>query len=219
MEPENPLLDDYILRLTGKERPKICLLPTASGDADQLIVRFYAAFPPARAIATHLPLFVRRTSDLAALLLEQDVIYVSGGNTANMLAVWRLHGVDEALAKARDAGVVLAGISAGALCWFEAGVTDSFGLDLSGLADGLGFLPGSVCPHYDGEERREPVYRSLVAGGFPGGYAVDDSTALHFVNGELRGAIASVEGKRAFEVSASGGEVAQRPLEVRFLGA
>jgi len=219
MEPENPLLDDYALRLTGKARPKVCLIPTASGDADQLIVRFYAAFGPARAEATHLPLFVRRTSDIEALLLSQDLVYVSGGNTANLLAVWRLHGVDVAIRKAWDAGVVLAGVSAGAICWFESSVTDSFGLDLAGLGDGLGFLKGSCCPHYDGEERREPTYRRLIADGFAPGYAIDDYAALHFEGTELCEAIRSRPAARAAHVHREKEAVVTRPIPVRDLGS
>src|SRR5207237_5104963 len=122
---------------------------------------------------------------LRELTLGSDVILVCGGNTANMLAVWRLHGFDRILREAWEAGVVLAGWSAGLICWFEAGVTDSFGPQLEGLRDGLGFLPGSACPHYDGEERRRPVYRRLVAQGFPPGIAIEDLVAAHFVGTEL----------------------------------
>src|SRR2546430_15385511 len=112
------------------------------------------------------------------LIRDQDVICVGGGNTANMLAIWRVHGMDQALREAWDDGVVLCGVSAGMNCWFECSVTDSFGLELSALRDGLGFLPGSVCPHYDGEERRRPVYQQLVADGLPAGIAVEDSAGV-----------------------------------------
>ena len=130
MEPDNPLLDRYILGLTGKTRPRICFLPTASGDADGLIVKFYTAFGAERCQPVHLALFRRTVSDIRSLLLSQDVIYVGGGNTINMLAIWRAHGVDEILAEAWREGVVLAGLSAGSLCWYESGVTDSFGRGL-----------------------------------------------------------------------------------------
>jgi peptidase E len=126
MEPDNPLLDDYILSLASTDRPRICFLPTASGDDPTYIVNFYTAFA-GRADASHLPLFSRRGEDAQAFLLDQDVIYVGGGNTENMLAIWRVHGVDRALRAAWDAGIVLAGLSAGSLCWFETGTTDSFG--------------------------------------------------------------------------------------------
>src|SRR5438552_12253768 len=141
---------------------------------------------------------------LRELALGSDVILVCGGNTANMLAVWRLHGFDRILREAWEAGVVLAGWSAGLICWFEAGVTDSFGPQLVGLRDGLGFLPGSACPHYDGEELRRPVYTRLVAEGFPGGIAADDGVGLHYVDTELAEVVSVREGAAAYRVAADG---------------
>src|SRR5690606_13789708 len=132
---------------TGKHQPRICFLATASGDARDYIARFHEAFAKKACEPSHLDLFRRTGQDLEHALLSQDAIYVGGGNTANMLAVWRLHGIDEALKKAWHAGVVLAGVSAGAVCWFEAGTTDSFGPELSALCNGLGLLRGSLCPH------------------------------------------------------------------------
>ena len=124
--------------------------------------------------------------DIRDYLLSQDVILVLGGNTANLLAVWRAHGVDLALKEAWEAGVVLCGGSAGSLCWFECGTTDSFDVnELKPLYDGLGFLPGSHCPHYDGEEKRRPLYHSLISEGFPPGYAIDDDAAIHFTGTEV----------------------------------
>lgn len=144
---------------------------------------------------------------LRALALEHDVILVCGGNTANMLAVWRVHGFDRVLREAWEAGVVLTGWSAGMICWFEAGVTDSFGPQLEGLRDGLGFLPGSACPHYDGEDRRRPVYRRLVAEeGFPAGIACDDGAGVHFVGTELH----AVLGGGAYRVGPEG----ESPLQM-----
>jgi len=156
MEPDNPILDDFILSLAGRPRPRVCFLPTASGDSDRYVANFYAAFAR-RSEASHLALFVRTVTDVEAFLLDQDVIYVGGGNTENQLAVGRVHGVDRALRIAWQRGVVLAGLSAGSICWFESGTTDSFGLDLDVLEDGLGFLPGSHCPHFDGEPQRRPT--------------------------------------------------------------
>jgi len=147
-------LDDYVLELSAADRPRVLYLPTPSGDADTLIVTFYERFA-GHAEPSHLKLF--GAPDPAAWrhrLLQQDVICVSGGNTANALAVWRTHGMDVALREAWESGIVLCGGSAGMICWFECSVTDSFGSGLSPLRDGLGFLPGSACPHYDGEERR-----------------------------------------------------------------
>ena len=154
MEPDNPLLDDEILNLArasrGRRRPRICFIPTASGDSLAYVAEFYAAFAR-RTDADHLALFNRTVDDIEGLLLHQDVIYVGGGNTENMLAVWRVHGVDRALRRAWESGVVMAGLSAGSLCWFERGTTDSFGVGLAPLSGGLGLLPGSHAPHYDGE--------------------------------------------------------------------
>src|SRR5262249_28567892 len=138
--------------------------------------------------------------DIRELVLSQHVIVVGGGSTANMLAIWRVHGFDKLLREAWGQGIVLTGSSAGMICWFEAGVTDSFGLQLDGMRDGLGLLPGSACPHYDGEERRRPVYRELVEGGFPPGYAADDCAALHFVGTELAEVWTTKEGPTAYRV-------------------
>jgi peptidase E len=138
--------------------------------------------------------------NLRELVLSRDVIVVGGGNTANMLAVWRVHGFDTLLREAWEQGTVLTGVSAGMICWFEAGVTDSFGPQLEGMRDGLGFLPGSACPHYDGEERRRPVYRELVADGFPSGYAADDDAALVFDGTELADVWTVREGATAYRV-------------------
>ena len=136
---------------------------------------------------------------------------MSGGNTANMLAIWRVHGFDRILREAWEAGVVLTGGSAGMICWFEAAVTDSFGPQLEGLRDGLGFLPGSACPHYDGEERRRPRYRELVDGGFPAGIAADDGVAVRFEGSELAEVVTARPGATAYRVEPG----AETPLEAR----
>jgi dipeptidase E len=218
MEPNNPLLDDFILSLAGSDRPRICFLPTASGDADAYVVKFYSAFA-GRAEASHLPLFNRTASDLGGVLLGQQVIYVGGGNTENMLAIWRTHGVDRILRDAWENGVVLAGLSAGSICWFEAGTTDSFGPDLAVLSDGLGLLPGSHCPHYDGEPQRRPSYHRLVAEGrLPAGYAADDGAALVFDGTELREVVASRPDATAYRVEALDGVARETRLPARYLG-
>jgi dipeptidase E len=210
-------LDDYILSLARKSQPRICFLPTAGGDADSYVVNFYRAFSPRDCQPSDLALFRRTIVDPRPFLLEQDVIYVGGGNTANMLAIWRTHGVDRILHEAWDSGIVLAGTSAGALCWFEAAVTDSFGLGLAGLRDGLGLLAGSACPHYNSEERRRPVYRQLVGSGFPSGYAIDDNVALHFVDRELAEVVSGAADRSAYEVKREGAAVRERPLKPRIL--
>lgn len=217
MDPDDPRLDDHIMSLTGVARPSVLFVPTASGDSPEYSDRFIEAFPVDRAQASVLRLFERDVDDLTAHLLAQDLVYVGGGSTANLLAVWRLHGLDRALRAAYDSGVVLAGISAGMNCWFEASVTDSFGVELAGLPDGLGFLPGSGCPHYDGEPRRRPTYRRLIAEGFPAGYAADDGAGLVFVDGELTEVVSSRPGAGGYRVELRDGEVHEHRLPTRSL--
>jgi len=218
MEPDNPLLDDFILGLTGKGRPKVCFLATASGDAEGYIARFYKAMPKRRCQATHLGLFKRTTADPSTVLLRQDVIYVGGGNTANMLAIWRVHGVDRALRAAWRRGIILGGISAGAICWFEASNTDSFG-PLAVLRDGLGLLPGSACPHYDDDKRRRPTFRRFVATGqLPDGYAMDWGAAVHFVGRRFVEAVSSRPRAKVYRVFRRGRQAVEEAVETRFLG-
>ena len=192
-------IEDYVLRLTGKPRPKVCFLATASGDSPDYLLKYYSAFAAGRAEASHLPLFGAPRTDLREFLLAQDAIYVGGGNTANMLAVWRVHKIDQFLREAYVRGVILAGWSAGMICWFEAGVTDSFG-PLAPLRDGLGFLAGSACPHFDGEAQRRPTYHRLVEEGFPAGVAADDNAALHFLDEKLHRCVAATETAGCYRV-------------------
>jgi dipeptidase E len=215
----SPVLDDYILEATGKADARVCFLPTASGDSDNYLMRFYRAFLSKECEPSHLDLFRRSGRDLAKQLLSQDVIYVGGGNTANMLAVWKLHGVDEILRQCWESGVVLAGVSAGAVCWFEMGSTDSFGPGLSALG-ALGFLPGSMCPHYDGEAQRRPRLGELIkAAEMPPGYAADDSVALHFRDQELYRVVSSRKHAKAYYVNlGASGEVVESELETEFIG-
>src|SRR4051812_24004491 len=167
----NGRMDRYIFSLTGKPKPKVCFVPTASGDSRDYVRRFYLGMEKHRCKPSDLTLFRRDARDPAKFLLEQDVIYVGGGNTANLLAVWRLHGVDRAIRAAWKRGVVLCGVSAGMICWFQSSCTDSFG-PLRELKDGLGLLPGSACPHYHGEAKRIPTYRRLIGEGvLPAGLA------------------------------------------------
>ena len=151
--------------------------------------------------------------NLRELALSHDAILVCGGNTANMLAVWRVHGFDRILREAWESGIVLFGWSAGMICWFEAGVTDSFGPQLEGMRDGLGFLPGSACPHYDGEERRRPVYTQLVADGFPPGIALDDGVGARFEGTELVEVVSARPSSGGYRVGPDG----EAPLPVRRL--
>jgi dipeptidase E len=218
MEPDNPLLDDYVLSLARCRKPRVCFVPTASGDSESYCLRFYDAFVPRSCTPTHLPLFKRRTADLREFVLSQDVIYVGGGNTANLLAVWRVHGLDAIFREAHKQGVVLCGISAGSLCWFEGGVTDSFGPTLQALWDGLGLIAGSNCPHYDGEAQRRPTYQRLVGEGLPAGYAADDGCALHFVGGLFHRAVSSRQHAGGYRVERRDGVVEETRLSVSYLG-
>ena len=222
MEPDVPLLDDHVLDLArarrGRERPSVCFLPTASGDSESYVANFYAAFAR-RSEATHLALFDRKVGDLDAFLLDQDAVYVGGGNTANMLAIWRVQGVDRALRRAWEAGVVLAGLSAGANCWFESATTDSFG-PLGALNDGLGLLPGSFCPHYDSEPGRRPTFHQLIAAGtLADGCSADDGAGLVFDGTTLTEVVTSRPGARAYRVTRGpDGTAVETELPVRYLG-
>ncbi len=207
---------EYVLSLAGEARPRVCLLPTASADDTWSIVDFYERYS-ARAELSHVRLFPWPPAGMRELVLSQDVVFVGGGNTANLLALWRVHGLDAVMRDAWERGIVLAGVSAGAICWFEACVTDSFGPELAGLRDGLGFLAGSACPHYDGEERRRPRYHELVAGGFPGGLAADDSVALHFRGTGLAEVLTARPGATAYRVELVDGRVRETPLDARVL--
>ena len=212
-DDERRRLENYFLSFARRERPKVLFVPTAAAESAEPTLWAYQQLGD-RAEVSHVPFFPWPPSDLRELVLDQDVIYVSGGNTANALAIWRVHGFDAILREAWEAGVVLTGWSAGMICWFEAGVTDSFGPQLQGMRDGLGFLPGSACPHYDGEEERRPVYQRLVGEGFPPGFAADDCVALRFDGTELAEVATAREGSRAYRVSADGEE----PIEPRLLG-
>jgi dipeptidase E len=212
-DAELRLLENYVLGLAARERPRVLFVPTAVADDAEQTLWAYSQLGN-RAQVSHVSFFPWPPPDLRRLAFEQDVIFVSGGNTANALAIWRTHGFDETLRQAWEAGVVLTGWSAGMLCWFEAGVTDSFGPQLQGMRDGLGFLPGSACPHYDGELERRPVYTKLVAEGFPPGLAADDCVALRFDGTELAETVTARPGARAYRVSRDGEE----PIEPRQLG-
>jgi peptidase E len=209
-EDYDPRLNAFVLSLARRERPRVCFVATASGDAPEYVANFYRCFAAHHDCAlSDLGLFERTVADLRSFVLSQDVVWVGGGNTASLLAVWRMHGLDSVLREAWEAGVLLCGVSAGMNCWFEASTTDSFSLSqLAPLHDGLGLLPGSCCPHYDGEEQRRPLYRGLVASGeFPAGYAADDAAALVFDGTSLREVVSTEPGSTAYRVDA-GGETA-----------
>lgn len=206
-------LEDALLALTGRDEPRVCFVPTASGDADAYVDKVGDALA-GRARFSVLRLFAREVDDLDAFLAEQDLVYVGGGSTVNLLAVWRAHGLDAALRRAYERGVVMSGVSAGANCWFERCTTDSWRVgNADGLRDGLGWLRGGFCPHYRSEPARRPQLHGLVEGGFGDTYAVDDGAALHFVDEQLVGPIASRPEARAVLVSKGGdGGVAEEIL-------
>jgi peptidase E len=213
-------LREFILGQARQTRPRVCFLPTATGDHPEAIARFYRVATQLDCHPSDLPLFFREVEDLRAFLMEQDVIWVAGGNTANALAVWRVHGVDELLRDAWEGGCVMTGASAGMNCWFEASVTDSFSLKrLQGLDDGLGWLAGSACPHWDGEEMRRPIYRELVGNGFPAGVAAEDGVGLVYDGTELLEGVSWRGDGAAFRVARNtDGSVAEDPIAVRQLG-
>ena len=206
----NDALLDHVLALARGTR--VLYVPTAGMEDPSATVGWYERLR-GRAQMSHLRFSPWPPTDLRDFVLGHDVILVTGGNTANALAIWRTHGFDEVARQAWDEGVVLAGWSAGMICWFEHGVTDSFGPDLAPL-ECLGFLSGSACPHYDGEERRRPMYTQLVKEGFPAGVAADDDVALHYVGRELHDVVTTREGADAYRVTSAGEE----PLSARPLG-
>jgi dipeptidase E len=222
MEAGNPLLDDYVLGLTGSERPKVCFLPTASGDADHYIVRFYRAFPGTRCIPSHLSLFRRERgapeglADMREMLLDQDLIYVGGGSVVSMLGAWRSHGLDGILRECWEAGVVLCGLSAGSLCWYAEGVSSFHGQPRR--FRGLGLLPWSNCVHYGDEEGRRESFHAHMERGMCPGYAASDGAALHFVGPRMVAAVASRPNAQAWCVGDRGDRVVETSLPIRYLG-
>ena len=211
-------LDNYFLRATGKSNPRVCFVGTASGDAESARYKYYEAMAGLDCRATHLSLVQPPTADLAEFVLEQDAIYVGGGNTRSLLALWREWGLDAALRAAYEQGTVLGGISAGMICWFEFGITDSVPGKLSPLRC-LGWLPGTACPHYDGEAERRPAFHRLLAeGAVPDGCAADDGAALHYVDEALAQCVASRPNARAYRLALEGGRVTETPLPCRLLG-
>ena len=221
MEWGNTLLDDHVLSLTGVERPRVCFLPTASGDADHYVVRFYRAFAAPRCDPSHISLFRRETGvgDPRAHLLSQDLIYVGGGSLVSLLGTWRAHGFDAVLREAWRAGVVLCGGSAGSLCWFAQTVS-AFHEGPPARIEGLALLPWSNAVHYDEESGRREAFLEAVADGFPPGFGVGDGAALHFVGTDLAKVVSSRSSARAVYVAPDGlGGVSERSLPVRHLGA
>lgn len=219
MEPENPALDLYVLQAAGVERPKVCFLPHASSDEARYCLNFFTAFARYDCTPSTMSLFTTPPkADMEAFLHAQDVIYVGGGNTKSMLAVWREWELDRILRSCYDHGVVLAGISAGANCWFDAYITDSASQELDALTNGLGILSGTFCPHYNGEEQRRPTFHRLVANGtVPDGIACDDGVAAHYIDGHLYTAVASTPYAQAYHVRNTPSGVSEESIPTHHL--
>ena len=209
-------IDAFVLELTGRTRPNVCFLATASGDDAGYIVRFHERLD--RAETSHLSLFGTPLPDVRDRLRDQDVVYVGGGSTVSMMGAWRAHRVDALLRELWEQGTILCGVSAGAMCWFEGGVTDSAGPELDAFTGGLGLLAGSLCPHLDSEPARRAVFHRLIERGtLPNGYALDDGVALQFAGTELVDTVSERPGASAFRVELVDGEVVETRMEPRML--
>ncbi len=219
MEPENTALDLYVLRAAEAARPKVCFLPHAASDEARYCLNFFTAFARYDCTPSSLSLFTTPPKEnMESFLHEQDVIYVGGGNTKSMLAVWREWELDRILRSCYEHGVVLAGVSAGANCWFDAYITDSASQELGALTNGLGLIGGTFCPHYNGEEQRRPTFHQLVANGtVPDGIACDDSVAAHFKDGQLHVAVASNPYAQAFHVRRTATGVTEESISTHHL--
>jgi dipeptidase E len=219
MEPTNPLLDDFVLGLARAKEPRILFLPTASGDTTAQINAFQARFADRTCVPEHLSLFRLRDAKrpLEEIVLGQDIVYAGGGSMRNLLAVWQAHGLDRLLVEAWRQGAVLAGLSAGAMCWFQGGVTRSSGPPAP--IAGLGLLEGSLTVHADGEPERLPAWLASVRDGIlPGGWAVDDGVGLLFRGRRLQRVVSSRPGAGAHRVDAIAGELVRHRLEPELLG-
>jgi peptidase E len=220
--PPDRAVCELLLRLATERaggRPKICILPTAAGDASEQIAHFYASFGERPCEPSDLSLFRlgRRPMALRDHLLDQDLIYVGGGSLVNLLAVWEAHEIGAIVSLAWRQGIVLAGQSAGAMCWFEAGITKSSGKPLA--AAGLGLLHGSLCVHYNNEPERRAAYLDAVGNGMPGGYGLDDYAGLLWEGEEAPSAVTARRGARAYRVCSREGAVSESPLPAKFLPA
>ena len=220
MEQGNPLLDDYVLGLTDADRPRVCFLPTASGDADHYIVRFYRAFDSARCEPSHLSLFRRDggAADIHQHILASDLVYVGGGSVVSLIGTWRAHGLDTTLRLAWEQGTVMCGVSAGSLCWFSSALSAFHGAPQ--LVEGLGLLPYSNCVHFDCERDREGAFRQHLLDGMCAGYAAEDGAALHFTGDKLASVVTSRPKARAYRMRRTeAGRVERRALPATYLGA
>jgi len=216
MEIDNPLLDLYVLKASENKKPKICFVCTASGDAQGYIDTFYTAFKRYDCEPTHLSLFRGQFTNLQDFVLSQDIIYVGGGNTKNMLAIWKEWGLDKILYEAYSKGIVMAGISAGAICWFEKTLTDSIPGQLTAL-NGLSWIKGFCIPHFDGEAKRRPSTTKAIQENQIGkdGYGIDDGAAVHFINESYFQTVCSQQLKTSYQFA---GGIEQKPEKSLYLG-
>ena len=224
MEPENTCLDQYCLDNTGKTLPKVCFLPTASGDSEEFLSRFYTAFDRYSCEPSHLAFFRKPQQGAIALsdaeheLLNQDIIYVGGGNTRAMLAVWREWKIDEVLRKAWQSGILLAGMSAGAICWFDYGGSDSTWVSKLSPLPGLGLIKGSCTPHYSGESNRRADFHQLIkTGELPSGIGIDDGVAVLYEGQQIIEVVASRPAANAYQVNLENGQVIEQSIKPKYL--
>ena len=214
--PNHNKVEQYIINQSGKENPNILFIPTASAEDKSYIVNFYACFSRLRCIPSHLTFF-QRTPRLDSLINKADIVYVGGGNTKSMLAVWREWKLDELLLKAFNKGKILCGVSAGAICWFEQGITDSWASNLNTL-DCLGFIDGMACPHYQEEVNRRPdLHKFLKNGKAIAGYAIDGGAAVHFKGGDYYKSLQFYSESYVFRVSTDNGVVNEERLKMDVL--
>jgi dipeptidase E len=214
MEPDNPALDRYILSAfpPSDREPRVCFLPTATSDSADYINRFYLAFEKLPCRPSHLSLLEGKTADPIATVWQSDILYVGGGNTREMLAIWRERGLDRTLRQAWETGKLLCGISAGAICWFEQAISDSVVAGELHPLECLGFLPGTAAPHYDEPGRRETFHRCLTAGEVSEGYGIDNGVGLHFIGGQLAKVVSSRPDAFGYRVALINGEVVETVL-------
>jgi dipeptidase E len=219
MEPDNPALDRYVVQQTSSDHPRVCFLSQASGEGSDYIINFYKAFTELGCVPSYLSLFRPHTADIADFLMSQQVIYVGGGNTKSMLALWREWTLDHILLQAANNGTILTGLSAGAICWFEFGITDSIPGKLSALPC-LGYLSGSCAPHYDGEAQRRPDFQRMVASGeLPSGFAFDDGAAGHFIDGQLHRVVSSRPNAKGYRVERDSTQAQETVLDTAYLAS
>ena len=211
--PNQRIIENYIIEQSSVDRPNVLFIPTASAEDKSYLVNFYSCFNGLDCVANHLKFF-QRTPRLDSLINKADIIYIGGGNTKSMLAVWREWKLDKYLLKAYKKGTVLAGVSAGAICWFEQGITDSWASNLN-VIDCLGLIPGTCCPHYDSEKDRKPsVHKFIRDGKIKSTYAIEDGAAMHFIDDKLFKNISFYKNSNVFDVKEKNGHIIDEHLDI-----